>query len=91
MDSMCSIEYVGHESYNAFKLSGADESQWSSFNEALDVYKQCQPCISYDFSNDGFYCYDDAGYTNCNQVSVVVNSISSFIIVLESLTWSLHL
>jgi len=67
MDSMCSIEYVGHESYNAFKLSGADESQWSSFNEALDVYKQCQPCISYDFSNDGFYCYDDAGYTNCNQ------------------------
>jgi hypothetical protein len=33
-DSMCLIEYVGAEGFDAFQLSGVDKTQWSSFNEA---------------------------------------------------------
>ena len=60
------------------------------WNDAMDLFKICQPCRAYsrtpsnqqqdeDRSGDendgegeqepfGYNCYDDAGYTNCNQV-----------------------
>eukprot|EP00590_Aulacoseira_subarctica_P008386 CAMPEP_0172414770 /NCGR_PEP_ID=MMETSP1064-20121228/1394_1 /TAXON_ID=202472 /ORGANISM="Aulacoseira subarctica , Strain CCAP 1002/5" /LENGTH=640 /DNA_ID=CAMNT_0013151585 /DNA_START=81 /DNA_END=2003 /DNA_ORIENTATION=- len=65
-DNMCSQEYIGTD-YDVWQLSGADKSNWVVFNEALDVYKQCQPCVAYDISANSFECYDKAGYTNCNQ------------------------
>jgi len=67
-DDRCSREYAGNATYDVFQIANSDESYWESFNEALDVYKQCQPCISYDLSEDDFTCSDKAGYTNCNQV-----------------------
>jgi hypothetical protein len=70
-DYMCTKEYDGNETYDVFSLAGSDESYWVSFNEALEVYKQCQPCVSYDLSYSGFSCYDQAGYTNCNQVRIL--------------------
>lgn len=66
-DSMCSKEYFGDQTFDVYQLAGTDQSYWTSFNEALDVYKQCQPCIAYDLSVSGFQCDDEAGYTNCNQ------------------------
>jgi hypothetical protein len=68
-DNMCSTEYSGKTTYDVFSLVGSDKSYWVSFNDALDVFKQCQPCVSYDVSSSDFECYDKAGYTNVNQVS----------------------
>lgn len=70
-DNMCSKEYVGKTTYDVFSLVGSDNSYWVSFNTALDVYKQCQPCVSYDLSSSDFECYDKAGYTNVNQVRLL--------------------
>jgi hypothetical protein len=67
-DNVCSVEYGGRE-YDVWTLSGYSQYYFEAFNDALDTYKICQPCISYSLSEDGFNCYDDAGYTNCNQVS----------------------
>jgi hypothetical protein len=67
-DSICSQEYMGTD-FDVFELSGYDETYFIMFNEALDTWKQCQPCISHNLNYDDFDCYDDAGYTNCNQVS----------------------
>mmetsp|Transcript_25394 Transcript_25394/g.36363 ORF Transcript_25394/g.36363 Transcript_25394/m.36363 type:complete len:446 (-) Transcript_25394:40-1377(-) len=89
-DSMCSKEYTGYK--NEFDVLqalhsnseeknrdfiGYNRESWDSFNDALDVYKQCQPCISHDLSKhyktsddeygEAFTCYDKAGYYNCNQ------------------------
>jgi hypothetical protein len=66
-DNMCSTEYVGSTDYDVFQLVGAVESYWEKFNEALDEFKICQPCVAYDLSADGFSCDDAAGYTNANQ------------------------
>jgi hypothetical protein len=38
------------------------------FNDALNIYKQCQSCVAYDLSAEDYQCDDDAGYTNCMQV-----------------------
>ena len=70
-DGMCSKDYTGNVTYDVFQLAGQYESYWTKFNEALDVYKQCQPCISHDVSKNNFECYDQAGYTNCNQVRTI--------------------
>jgi hypothetical protein len=50
-------------------------ARWDS---AFGVFHQCQPCVAYDLENtdgssyndggDMFECYDDADYTNVNQV-----------------------
>eukprot|EP00590_Aulacoseira_subarctica_P007695 CAMPEP_0172418252 /NCGR_PEP_ID=MMETSP1064-20121228/4771_1 /TAXON_ID=202472 /ORGANISM="Aulacoseira subarctica , Strain CCAP 1002/5" /LENGTH=633 /DNA_ID=CAMNT_0013157107 /DNA_START=225 /DNA_END=2126 /DNA_ORIENTATION=- len=66
-DNMCSQEYEGSVKYDVFALAGSEEWHWVYFNEAMNVYKQCQPCLAYDLAYDGFDCYDKAGYTNCNQ------------------------
>ena len=67
-DKMCSKEYAGSATYDVYKLVGFDESYWVTFNKALDVFKQCQPCVAYDLSSDDFECTDAAGVTNVNQV-----------------------
>ena len=68
-DAMCSQEYSGKKSYNVYDIAGYDESDFIAFNDALDAYKICQPCVAYNLSDTYFQCNDDAGYTNCNQVN----------------------
>lgn len=53
---------------------------YSRWNTGLGTFHTCQPCVAYDLENvdgstysdngygDKFECYDDAGYTNVNQV-----------------------
>ena len=80
-DSICSQEYTGTDGdFDVFQLSGYDKGYFTLFNEALDTWKQCQPCISHNIINGGSYCSaddedcnrfdcdDEAGYKNCNQV-----------------------
>jgi hypothetical protein len=59
------------------------ETNLATWNDALDVFKVCQPCVAYNLGyipddkyndregedEDGNYfdCYDDADYTNVNQ------------------------
>jgi len=69
-DAKCSQEYNGEKNYNVFEIAGIDASDVDAFNEALDVYKTCQPCIAYNLTDEEFECNDDAGYTNCNQVMI---------------------
>jgi hypothetical protein len=68
-DGLCSNEYEGSD-YDVWTLSGYSEYYFEEFNRALDAYKICQPCVSYDLTEDGFSCYDQAGYTNCDQVRI---------------------
>jgi hypothetical protein len=68
-DALCSNEYEGSD-YDVWTLSGYSEYYFEEFNRALDTYKICQPCVSYDLTEDGFSCYDQAGYTNCDQVCI---------------------
>jgi hypothetical protein len=62
------------------------EETLAQWNDAFDVYKQCQPCKAYDLTHivagtdyqrdrqddddKEFDCSDDAGYYNVNQVSI---------------------
>jgi len=68
-DYACSKEYAGSETYDVFELLGSNETIWETFNDALNIFKQCQPCISYDLSmaDNAFECTDAASYTNANQ------------------------
>jgi hypothetical protein len=66
-DNLCSYEYEGSE-FDAWTLSGYSEYYFDEFNRALDSYKICQPCVSYDLTEENFQCDDEAGYTNCDQV-----------------------
>lgn len=65
------------------------EENTSAFNDALEAFKYCQPCVTYnlnyngDGDNDGdgdglFDCNDDAGYTNVNQVSLGLSNVDMF-------------
>lgn len=66
-DETCSTEYTGGD-FDVYDLVPSHQSYWESFNEALDMFKQCQPCVTYDLSSDDFSCTDVAGYTNANMV-----------------------
>lgn len=64
IDNMCSIEYTGSD-FNVFELFPSHLSYWESFNEALDEYKQCQPCMTFDLSStDELDCTNVTEYTN---------------------------
>lgn len=95
-DSACSVEYLGnqtvddilqqqhqeggHRELRGGLLLGENLQIW---NDALSVYKVCQPCRAYnlyadqgeqqhrtlnDNANDGYFeCNDIAGYTDVNQ------------------------
>jgi len=67
-DIYCTIEYTGVK-VDPFTVTGIDEDFMEEFNSALDHFKICQPCVAYNVSaaDDDFYCYDEAGYENCNQ------------------------
>jgi len=68
-DYLCMKEYDGQREYNVFNLAGVPESYVIAFNEAMDIWKICQPCVAYNLGEEDFQCYDEAGYTNCNQVN----------------------
>ena len=72
-DNLCSKLFVQGSGtyYDPFSVIGKKESDFDTFNTLLNDYKICQPCISYDLSNNDFTCADDAGYNNCNQVCVI--------------------
>jgi hypothetical protein len=54
-DNLCSYEYEGSE-FDAWTLSGYSEYYFDEFNRALDSYKICQPCVSYDLTEENFQC-----------------------------------
>ncbi len=72
-DSLCTVEYQG-SNVDAYTVTGYSEQYFEAFNEALDTWKICQPCIAYNLSNayNNFYCYDEARYENCNQVGTLL-------------------
>lgn len=74
-DSKCSLEYEGSD-VSVYTVTGYSEDYFDSFNDALDTWKICQPCVAYNlnYAYNNFYCYDEAGYENCNQVRAVVFS-----------------
>ncbi len=64
---------------NGYDFSGDSLSDsYSRWNDAFGTFHICQPCVAYDlenlygtkYSDNGgkFDCYDDADYTNVNQV-----------------------
>jgi hypothetical protein len=67
-DDMCSNVYET-KSYDVFSLVGTTESYFNTFNTLLNGYKTCQPCIAYNLTDSDYTCNDDAGYTNCIQVT----------------------
>ena len=75
----------GDDGYYDFSSDTLEESmaRWTS---AFEKFRVCQPCVAYDLENvdgtkfydddgggagDMFDCYDDADYTNVNQVRCV--------------------
>lgn len=68
----------GYYDYSYESLSDS----YSRWNDAFDAFHICQPCVAYDLQNvygytysdngDQFDCYDDAGYTNVNQVRIII-------------------
>jgi hypothetical protein len=71
-DSRCSIDYSGLDIDPDVVLASEDVSKLAYYindwNEALDIFKTCQPCVAYSLKTSGsFDCADDAGYTNVNQ------------------------
>jgi len=58
----------------------------NDFNDAMNIYKQCQSCVAYSLNSNDFQCYDDAGYTNCMQVRPLSQVMKS-----SSLISRLHL
>jgi len=71
----------GDDGYYDFSSDTLEESM-ERWNSAMEQFRVCQPCVSYDIENvdgtkfydddggnggDMFECYDDAGYTNVNQ------------------------
>lgn len=96
---------IYYENYYYYYYSNQGQSKAQSWlkkidlwNEAMAVYKICQPCRAYNLNPDegsgsgsgsgdrrrlddndgegdaeqwGYDCADDAGYTNCNQVSIL--------------------
>ena len=70
-DESCSQLY-DNTNYNPFVDTDMTESDFNTFNNLLDDYKICQPCIAYDLTQYDFSCADDAGYTNCNQVFILL-------------------
>jgi len=69
-DKTCTSLYTG-TNYNAYTATGISSDDMATFNTLLNGYRTCQPCVAYDLSQDDFTCYDQAGYTNCNQVSAL--------------------
>jgi len=69
-DDSCTSLYTG-SNYDVYAAAGTSSSNMAKFNTLLNGYKICQPCIAYDLSQEDFACYDQAGYTNCNQVSAL--------------------
>jgi hypothetical protein len=50
----------------------------NSFNDAMNVWKQCQPCTAYTPGYYGNYgCNDSAGYNNCLQCMKFKNKANS--------------
>ena len=68
-DEKCSVLYEGAD-VDVYDVSGISESNLEQFNKDLETWRICQPCIAYsvDQADNGYYCYDKAGYENCNQV-----------------------
>ena len=68
-DSKCTMEYTG-SNVDIYTVTGYAKEYFDAFNEALDTWKICQPCVAYNlnYAYNNFYCYDEAGYENCNQV-----------------------
>jgi len=77
MDADGNYLYYEGSDYDVWTLSGYSEYYFEEFNRALDAYKICQPCVSYDVTEDGFSCYDQTGYTNCDQVCNLSSHASS--------------
>ncbi len=69
-DNQCSLDYRGGATLDVYEIVGASETNFNQFNKDLDTWKICQPCIAYSVKADNYYCYDKAGYENCNQVSI---------------------
>uniref|UniRef100_A0A7S4AQY9 Uncharacterized protein n=1 Tax=Pseudo-nitzschia australis TaxID=44445 RepID=A0A7S4AQY9_9STRA len=72
----------GDDNYYDFSSDTLDESM-ARWDSAFGKFMNCQPCVAYDLTNtdgtkyydddggnggDMFDCYDDADYTNVNQV-----------------------
>lgn len=82
-DGACSQDYTG--SYVTIEQLGWDQSYIDTWNEYFEIFKVCQPCTAYSLQyvsserrelggqNGIFDCYDDAEYTNVNQVSMDLN------------------
>lgn len=74
----------GDNNYNYDFSSDTLEESLARWDSAFGVFHTCQPCVAYDLENtdgtkfydddggngqgDAFDCYDDADYTNVNQV-----------------------
>jgi hypothetical protein len=68
-DNSCSKLYTGSGNFDVYGVVGTSKSDMGYFNYLLNGYKTCQPCIAYNLTDGDFTCKDDAGYTNCRQVS----------------------
>jgi hypothetical protein len=74
------LNYGGRGNNNNYDFSSDTlEDSLARWDSAFGAFHQCQPCVAYDLENtdgssynDGggamFDCYDDADYTNVNQV-----------------------
>jgi hypothetical protein len=83
----------GDQNYNYDFSSDTLEQSLARWDSAFGAFHTCQPCVAYDLENtDGtkyynddagngqgeiFDCYDDADYTNVNQVTFLSTAIMS--------------
>ena len=78
----------GDDNYYDFSSDTLEESM-ERWDDAFAKFRICQPCVAYDLDNvdgskfydddgggdgDMFDCYDDADYTNVNQVCDLLTS-----------------
>ena len=82
IDSSCKVEYTGGKNVSMDVMAAAvglpTSEQTTAWNQALEQFYYCQPCMSLDLrttENQGrelnddipFACYDNAGDVNVNQ------------------------
>ncbi len=50
-DSICTILYTGNTNdFDVYELSGTSYSEMTTFNNLLNGYKICQPCVAYNLA-----------------------------------------